>query len=358
MEEIRWTRELVEQYEAIPTLLAELGCTRIKEESNRWTASSPFREDKNPSFFIYKDTLHWEDPGNAEEPKGSLNRLCWLKLHKSLKDHLRYNVEEKRNNLFLPKKKENKDRKRIFVRDNDYSPKDFELVIEGTGIQYNLHRIPEALEYARSRFMNDEFIDFFHVGYSGNNNIYLRRKGDNPNPDMIKAHYYKRLTIPIIEEGTIASIEGRDITRHQKNKCIYPASYVGNIGGSSYRRLFNIDNLDRDKTLIICEGIMDTVRIWQSITKNVTCTYGSSLKTRLIKDINEFKDVIIFSDSDAGGLTAMRHMDEFYKHDFRVAQLPSGDPGDKENSLDMLKKAIDESILFPEWILKYTGKLR
>lgn len=355
MEEIRWTRELIEQYESVPNLLADFGCSRIREESNRWTASSPFREDKNPSFYMYKDTLHWEDPGNAEEPRGSINRLCWLTLHKPLREHLRYNVEEKRNNAFLPKKKDDK-KIRTFIREKDYSPSDYELVIQGTGIDYNLQRNPEALDYARSRFMTDEFIDFFHVGYSRKSYIYLRKKGEELR-EPIKALFYQRLTIPIIEDGVIASIEGRDITRHQPNKCIYPASYEGSIGGSSYRRLFNIDNLDRNKPLIICEGIMDTVRIWQSITKNVTCTYGSSLKRRLLKDINEFRDVIIFSDSDAGGLTAMRHMDEFYSRDFRVAQLPSGDPGDSINTVDMLRRAIDNAILFPEWILKYTGKL-
>ena len=355
MEEIRWIRELVEQYESIPEFLSEIGCTRIKEEGNRWSASSPFREDKNPSFYMYKDTLHWEDPGNVDEPKGSINRLCWLKLHKSLKEHLNYNVEEKRNNAFLPKRK-TEEKPRVFIRQKDYSPSDYELVVQGTGIDYNLQRNPEALEYARSRFMNDEFIDFFHIGYSKKSFIYLRKKGEElANPS--KTPFYKRLIIPIIEDGVIASVEGRDVTRHQTPKCLYPASYQGSIGGSNYRRLFNIDNLDRNKPLIICEGIMDTVRIWQSITKNVTCTYGSSLKRRLLEDINEFRDVIVFSDSDAGGLTAMRHMDEYYKKDFKVAQLPSGDPGDEINTVDMLKRAIDNAILFPEWILKYTGKL-
>lgn len=354
MERIIWTRELIEQQGyTIPTLLSELGCDNIREDGNRWTASSPFREDKHPSFWIYKDTLHYEDPG--EGLKGSINDLCKRKTGQSLDRYLKFNRNDQRNNAFLPSKK--KEKVRTFVRTKDYDPADFEIVVEGSGIDYDLYRNPEALEYARSRFMTDEFIDFFHVGYCRDSRIYLRKKGGVDSSSTNRLRFYKRLTLPIIEGGVIASVEGRDITRHQTPKCLYPASYAGNIGGSSYRSLFNIDNLDRSKPLIICEGTMDTVRIWEHITKNVTCTYGSSIKTKQQEVISEFSDVIIFSDSDAGGLVAMQHMDKFYPHDFKVAQLPSGDPGDEINSVDMLKRAIDEAIPFPRWILRYTGRL-
>lgn len=354
MERIIWSKELIEQQGyTVDQLLAEFGCDNIKEEGNRWSASSPFRTDKHPSFWMYKDTLHWEDPG--EGLKGSINDLCWKTKNQPLDRYLKVNREEKRNAAFLPKKKEEKIRS--FVRSRDYNPSDFELVVEGSGIKYDLTKYPEALEYAQSRYMTEEFIDFFHVGYCPDSRIYLKRRGQNPSENTNRLRFYKRLTIPIIEGGAIASVEGRDITHHQTPKCLYPASFEGQIGGSTYRSLFNIDNLDRNKTLVICEGVMDTVRIWQHITKNVTCTYGSSIKTRQQEVIKEFKDVIVFSDSDAGGLVAMQHMDKFYPHDFRVAQLPSGDPGDSVNTVDMLKRAIDESISFPRWILKYTGRI-
>lgn len=338
----------------IPSLLSVFGCRNIKEEGNRWIASSPFRTDKHPSFWIYKDTLHWEDP--AEGLKGSINGLCWKTQGKSLERFLNYDREEKRNSAFLPSKKKS-EKIRTFIRTSEYSPSDFELVVEGSGIDYDIFKYPETLEYARSRFMSDEFIDFFHVGYCRDSRIYLKKKNEPPSENTNRLRFYKRLTIPIIEGGVIASIEGRDITRHQIPKCLYPASFEGRLGGSTYRSLFNIDNLDRNKTLIICEGTMDTVRIWQYITKNVTCTYGSSIKSRQQEVIKEFKDVIVFSDSDAGGLVAMENMDRFYPYDFRVAQLPSGDPGDAQNTVDMLKRAIDEAVSFPRWILKYTGNL-
>ena len=354
MERVIWTKELVEQQgTTVEQLLKEFGCTQIKDMGERWQASSPFREDKHPSFWMYKNSLHWEDPALGK--KGSINSLCWERTGRSLTSYLKYNVEDSRNSAFLPKKKEEK--QRTFIHTTDYSPSDFELVVEGTGISYDLDRFPEALEYAESRFITPEFMEFFHVGYCKDSRIYLKKKGENPSADTPRTRFYKRLIIPIIEGGVIASVEGRDITRHQTPKCLYPASYEGQLGGSSYRRLFNIDNLDPSKTLVVCEGIMDTVRVWQYITRNVTCTYGSAIKTRQKEDLKRFRDIVVFSDSDAGGLVTMKNMDEFYPYDFRVAQLPSGDPGDKENTVDMLKRAIDDAVLFPEWILRFTGEI-
>ena len=354
MEQIEWTADKLARLGFdVPTILNRLGCKDVKSTGDRWTARSPFREDRHPSFWMYKDTLVWQDP--AEGLQGGIDYLCRKITGMSLQKFLDVDLNQLRNNAFLPKKKEPQ-KIRSFIRTASYDPKDFEICVVGSGLNYNIYEIPEALEYARSRFMNDEFIDFFHVGYCKDSLIFLKKKGENPSEDTPKTRYYKRLIIPIIEQGSIASIEGRDITRHQQRKCVYPASYEGNLGGSSYRRLFNIDNLDPSQPLIICEGVMDTVRIWQYITKNVTCTYGSSIKKKQEEDILKFKDVIVFSDSDSGGLVTMRDMDRFYPRDFRVAQLPSGDPGDEINTVDMLKKAIDEAISFPRWLMNFTEK--
>ena len=48
--------------------------------------------------------------------------------------------------------------------------------------------------------------------------------------------------------------------------------------------LFNIDNLDYHEPLVVVEGIMGVILIWQHITKNVTCTFGVNIKGRNKKD--------------------------------------------------------------------------
>lgn len=345
-----WTREEIESVKSIPSILEECGCRDIRDMGNRWQARSPWHKDTSPSFYMFKDTLFWEDPSVGE--RGGIDWLVKKQLGIPFSKYLDVDPKKEYEKAFFNFKTESP---RTFERLETYDPENYELIIEGTGIDYKLSNHPEALEYARSRFMTDEFIRFFHVGFSKNSKIYLRRKGTQEVSE-IKKVFTNRLCIPIIEDGVIVSVEGRDITRHQKEKCIYPAS-LGRIGGSSYRSLFNIDNLDRTKPLIVCEGIMDTIRIWEYITKNVTCTYGSAIKTRQKEVLKEFEDIIIFSDSDRGGLTAIEAMTKFYPKDFRVAQLPSGDPGDEENSVEMLREAIENSQSSIRWMLREGGLL-
>lgn len=348
----RWTREEIERIRSIPSILEECGCRDVRDMGNRWQARSPWHKDKSPSFYMFKDTLFWEDPSVGE--RGGIEWLVRKQLNVSLSKYLDIDPKKEYEKAFFSFVKKD-EHLRTFERVDSYDPRDYELIVEGTGIDYRLSNNPDALEYARSRFMSDEFIRFFHVGFCKNSRIYLRKKGTQEISE-IKKVFTNRLCIPIIEDGIIVSVEGRDITRHQKEKCIYPASF-GRVGGSSYRSLFNIDNLDRNEPLVVCEGIMDTVRIWQHITKNVTCTYGSAIKTRQKEVLKEFQDIIMFSDSDRGGITAIEAMTKFYPKDFRIAQLPSGDPGDEENTVDMIRKAIEESQSSIRWMLREGGLL-
>ena len=357
MEHINWTQEEVERYSGMPFInfLSSIGCEKVRDEGNRWSSKSPLREDRHPSFYMYKDTLHWEDPPAGE--KGGFRSLIRKLFDKTPEQYFKTEMEERRGEYFYSFGKKKQDTKvRVFERVETYSPKDYELLVEGTGIDFNINSYPDALEYSRSRFITDEFIRFFHLGYSEDSRIWLSKKGSPSSPDEIRTRFHKRLCIPIIEDGEIASVEGRDITRHQYLKCCYPAS-VNKVGGMSYRSLFNIDNLDRNKPLVVCEGVMDIVRIWQSITKNVTCTFGSAIKAKQREVLKGFRDIIIFSDSDSGGLVSIKHMMEFYPYEFRVAQLPSGDPGDKENTIPMLKDAIFNSKIATDWLLEISGNL-
>lgn len=66
--------------------------------------------------------------------------------------------------------------------------------------------------------------------------------------------------------------------------------------------LWNIDNLDRNKTLYVVEGIGSIPRIWLNISKNVTCTFGSKITQDQVELLKEFKEVIIIPDNDLAGI--------------------------------------------------------
>jgi DNA primase len=139
--------------------------------------------------------------------------------------------------------------------------------------------------------------------------------------------------IPLYDsEGVMRSAEGRDYTRQQQKKVLYPVN-------TSVNYIFNSIDLDTEKTLIVVEGLMDVHKIWQWITTNVTCTFGVQLKEHQKEQLKCFKDIILFIDDDEAGRRSIGLFEEFYPSDFRVAVSPGNDPG--SCSREQLKAAID-----------------
>lgn len=63
--------------------------------------------------------------------------------------------------------------------------------------------------------------------------------------------------------------------------------------------IWNIDNLDFEQDLIICEGLGSIPKIYQHYSKNVTCTFGSQISDEQILLLKKFKGKKIFlSDFD------------------------------------------------------------
>ena len=332
---------------SLEKLLYDCGAKNVQDKGKYFLCSSPFHEDKNPSFCLYKDTGHWEDfSGNISH--GSLYNLVQLCLHKSLHEYLNITDTQIMSNLWM---KQNVNKYNV----KTYNSKDYEVVIDGyiTTSVDELKKDKEAYLYAiRKRRMSLNFIDFFQIGVSSyNTKIFIRKKDNNDDTKVIKTLFSHRLCIPIIEDKQLVSVEGRRIKDSDSpRKCIYPASYDG-IGGSSYRHLFNIDNLDVNKELIVTEGIMDLPVIWEHITKNVTCTFGSMLKMQHKKDLLRFNKIIVMSDTDEGGIRMIKSFRDFFKNkEIMVARLETGDPG--EASIDELKKALNNQITATEFLVK------
>jgi DNA primase len=140
--------------------------------------------------------------------------------------------------------------------------------------------------------------------------------------------------------------EGRDYTRRQQKKVLYPVN-------TSVNYIFNSIGLDLNKPLIVVEGLMDVHKIWQWITANVTCTFGIQLKEHQKEQLSFFKDIILFIDDDEAGRRSIGLFEEFYPHDFRVAVSPGNDPG--SSSREQLESAIDGAKLFNLFLMDDIG---
>ena len=328
-------------------LLQVLGGTHVTDCGSYVKCCSMFHEEKNPSFVLYKDTGFWKD-FSGPHSGGNIESLVWHVKGMELVDFLGISRDSLVSDMYSKK-----DQDRHLVSVDEFNPLDYDLIVQGDDIQPLSLDIRHYSHAVRVRGMSKEFIDFFKVGFIRNSKIWLQKKGER-NDRIKKVLFYDRLCIPIYEYGKRVSIEGRRIDGVKDFKVIYPSS-VGGVGGSAYRRLFNIDHLNVSRPLIVCEGTMDIVKIWSYIDKNVTCTYGASLKPQHKKDLEKFKDIIVFSDSDEGGEHMIDHIYDFITdREIRVARLPEGlDPGDA--TIQQLEYALTHTIEGTEYRLRRSG---
>ena len=330
-------------------LLQVLGGTHVSDCGDYVKCCSMFHAEKNPSFVLYKNSGLWKD-FSGPYSGGDIESLVYYAKGQKLADFLGISKDEIITDLY--KKKE---QTRRFVNLEEYNPLDYDLIVEGNDIEPLNSDIRHYTHATRVRGMSKEFIEFFKIGVIRRSEIYLQKK--NQYSDKIKkVLFFDRLCIPIYEYGKRVSIEGRRIDGVKDYKVIYPSS-IGGVGGSAYRRLFNIDNLDVNRPLIVCEGTMDIVKIWSYFDKNVTCTYGASLKPQHKEDLKKFKDIIVFSDSDEGGEHMIDHIYNFIKdREIKVARLPDGlDPG--EATLNQIEYALNHLIEGTEYILRRDGSI-
>lgn len=317
-------------------LLAECGCTNIKEGRNQIKCSSPFHKDRHPSFVVFKDTLQWHDY-SGDISHGTLNSLVYRKLGCSLEEYLGID-----SNVIFKKMLFHKEPK----EENKRTPFYYEAVVEGEIHDIDKNTTPEAYVYAtRYRHMTIDFIQHYGIKISGNNTkIYIQDDMGNKGYPTV---FRNRLLIPIEDmSGRIVSYEGRRITNDESlKKVIYPCTLDGG-GGATNWNLFGERYLDTSLPLIVCEGIMDLPVLWR-IYKNITCTYGSELKDKHKEHLAKFDTIILMSDGDKGGNRMREHFVKIFRDKLYHAYIPAEkDPGEcsvseLEESLKHIKREIN-----------------
>jgi DNA primase len=195
----------------------------------------------------------------------------------------------------------------------------------------------KALSYCREREVSDDFMRFFNFQAT---DLCKFKKVDKDDRVSI---WQDRLLIPITKGRLPYSLEGRDYTRRQIPKCLYPKRHTKDI-------CFNQDNLDIGKPLIVCEGIMDIHKIWSLIDNNVTCTFGVSLSDAQKRYLKNAQHLILFIDDDSAGHESVNTFEKFMEYDFKVAVVPGKDPG--AASEEQLRKALDNAMPWVEFLLE------
>jgi hypothetical protein len=301
----------------VKSLLENIGLRNIKEKEDYFIFSSPFRKDTNPSMALYKSNLFCLD--FAGDYRASLHGLIKELTGETLYSYTNIDPAKLSSSVF---------RASLRTDDRSHFIEERPPVKQG-GILYPVSHDSLASFYAKERFLFLDFQEAFNIKMSYDATF-------NGTP------FRNRICIPVVQNKKLLSMEGRDYTRRQKPKVLYPK-------GGTVSTLFNLDNLDKKAPLVIVEGILDMPKIWKFFTKNVTTTFGVMITSKQKELLLQFDDIILFSDGDEAGEEMISSFDNFYDQEFRVARIEGKDPGDAFTK--EIGKALDNAVTSGEYFL-------
>lgn len=134
---------------------------------------------------------------------------------------------------------------------------------------------------------------------------------------------------PIIDvQGRVIAFGGRIIGEGQPKYLNSPETLIFSKSNTLYNLNLAKNVLNEEKTLIVVEGYMDVIALYQSGIKNVVATLGTALTSQHARLIKRYADqVIIAYDSDEAGQKATERSVEILesaKLDVRVLLLNDG----------------------------------
>ena len=205
-----------------------------------------------------------------------------------------------------------------------------------------------ALEYLRKRCLSDRIIKKFGLGYSPNSRYelinHLKAKGFkyeemvNANLAYVKgnsyvsARFFDRVMFPIIDlRGNVIAFGGR-IMSDQKPK------YLNTSDTLAFKKSLNLFSLnfakaENNEFLILVEGYMDVIALFQAGFKNAVATLGTALTTEQAGIMSRYaKEVVICYDSDEAGQKAASRAIELLRPTgvlIKVISVPDGKDPDE-----------------------------
>ena len=302
IEEIRLQNEIVD---LISSYLP------LKKQGNSYFGLCPFHNEKSPSFSVSfeKQMYYCFGCGAA----GNAITFVMQKENYSFPEAIRFLAE--RINYDLPELNNPEAQKKTA-----YKKKLLQINVGAARFFYkNLIKSKESLNYLSKRGIENRTIKKFGLGYAAGSLIeYLKNLGYTENDiincglacknkfNKVKDKFFCRIMFPIFDvHNRIIAFGGRVIKNDLKPKYLNSPETVLFIKSAGLYNL-NLAIKSGQKELILTEGYMDTISLYQAGFKNVCAALGTAFsikQARLIK--NYFDTVILLFDNDEAGRKAI-----------------------------------------------------
>ena len=320
---------------------------KLKKSGRNYTGLCPFHSEKSPSFSVSPDkkVYHCFGCGAGGDVIQFTMDIENMTFYEAI-THL-----AKDAGIALPSvevkayQDPNEEKKQQLIEAHEVASKLFHYLLLET------EHGKEPLKYLLNRGFTRELIETFRIGYTPNNwdtlLNFLNKRGFSIDI-LVQAglvvqsddgkHYDRfrnRVMFPITDaQGRVVAFGGRIIDEGSPKYLNSPESLIFNKS----RLLFNFFNarkaIRKDRKVILLEGYVDTISIWNAGVHYGVATLGTSLTEEQAKILCRNADEIIISydSDDAGQKATYRAIEVLEQTDqvtIRIAQYPKGlDPDD------------------------------
>ena len=351
---------------------------KLAQRGNEYVGLSPFKNEKTPSFTVNDEKEFYHCFSSAEHG----NIFTFLMKHKNMTypDSIEYLAKQAGLDPLSGIVKGDRDEdyqvyddlRKMLYEANEFYKKSFK--------ESNL-----AKSYIERRGINKKIIEKFQIGFADNKNGLLKHINENnlKLEDALKLGLIKksikdnskfydffrnRLIFPIKDyKSNVIAFGGRTLNKENPNTNYKEAKYINSSESAVFKKSFNLFNLDLaldenrlPNDLMIVEGYMDAISLYQNNFKSVVAPLGTALtKFQMEKAWKYCKNPIIIFDGDEAGKKASLRAAMLAltilkpDHTMRFCILPEkNDPDDfvKNNGTLALKKLIDNSEILSDYI--------
>lgn len=366
---VRYSEELIEEIKNSNDIVDVISQYVILKRSGRnFFGLCPFHKEKSPSFSVSPDKqiFHCFGCGVGGNVIHFVSKIENIDFRETIE------LLANRANITLPTLDNSyQDNKRAILKSKVYEINE----IAAKFYHENLYRptSKEAQNYIKKRKLDNRTLKSFLIGYSGTfDELYRVLKSRGYTEEEILAsslvnktdngrfvdRFRRRLMIPIQDTtGRFIAFGGRVLDDSKPKYINSPENIVYSKG----RNLFglNIAKKGDTKKIIIVEGYMDAISLYQRGITNVVASLGTALteqQGRLLRKNSE--QVIIGYDADGAGQAATLRGLEILQNmgcDIRVLQIYGAKDPDEfiiKYGPERFQKCVDNAISLVEFKVK------
>ena len=352
--------ELTARTDLLALLSSRITFTK-KSGSNHW-ACCPFHDEKTPSFSVntQKGFYHCFGCGVSGDAIRFLMDYDNLPFPEAIERLAEF------NGLSVPYED---DGRQVDPQEKDHYDLGLECLADAAAFFHEAfygESGKAARDYLRQRRLKKATVDTFLLGYAPPGNALLAHLGSKYPLQLLQDvglvgvkddHHYdwfrERVIFPIHNiKGKIIAFGARAMGEAQPK-------YLNSPETTWFNKRFELYGLHqamqtRERTLLVTEGYMDVIKLWQHGVKNAVAALGTAIGDSHISQLKKRAEKVYFSfDGDTAGQKAARKALEavFSQHDkqheWRFMFMPAGEDPDslvEKAGVAAFQQAMDASL--------------